>query len=73
MKSASEIESAIKDADVFWQSLNKYEKLLWFYAFHYCVLLVYRIQVCVTKIQRPKKEMAGNLPDSKKLQKFWEK
>ena len=34
------------------QSLNKYEKLLWFYVFQYCVFFIQRNQVCDTTIGR---------------------
>ena len=34
------------------QSLNKYEKLLWFYVFQYCVFFIQRIEVCDATIGR---------------------
>ena len=58
-------DCAIKEADVVCQSLNKYEKLLWFYVIHYCVFFIKRNQLCDTKIGRPKK-IAGSLSDPKK-------
>ena len=45
---------------------EKYEKLLQFYVFEYCVFFIHRIQVYVTKIERRHK-IAGNLPDPQKI------
>ena len=58
-------DCAIKEADVVCQSLNKYEKLLWFYVIHYCVFFIKRNQLFDKKIGRPKK-IAGSLSDPKK-------
>ena len=59
---------AIKEPDSAWQSLNETDKLLWIFAFQYCVLPSKDSSVSY-KIERSK-EIAGSLSDPIKIAKL---